>query len=453
MNRRELARLERDLREYLDGMVEGMGRVERRAAMRNYVTGLLLDGDRKSVEPMAARLVDAPEQVGAMRQRLLDCVGKSEWSESEMLRRLAIKLERELPGVEALVIDDTGFPKRGELSVGVARQYSGTLGRTDNCQVATSLHLAGEEGSGCIGFSVYLPESWTDDRARCRVAGVPDEVRFRRKWELALLQIDEALQWGVRHHVVLSDSGYGDVGEFRQGLTERGLEYVVGVQSTMVVWPPDSNPRIPPRKPGSRGPAPRHYRDPQNPPLAIGELSRTLEYRSVSWREGVRGMQRSRFAAVRIRTAHRHIQGAAPGDEQWLLCEWPKEEPAPTKHWLATLPATTSLRALVRKAKLRWRVERDYQELKGEIGLDHYEGRSWRGFHHHAALCALAHGFLALRRALFPPEEDALDASHGPTGAPGGPPSDDRLLPALPPSIRSGYADSRSLTNVTEAIG
>jgi SRSO17 transposase len=146
MNRRELARLERELREYLDGMVEGMGRVERRAAMRNYVTGLLLDGDRKSVEPMAARLVDSPDEIGAMRQRLLDCVGKSEWSENEVLRRLAVKLERELPGVEALVIDDTGFPKKGELSVGVARQYSGTLGRTDNCQVATSLHLARRAG-------------------------------------------------------------------------------------------------------------------------------------------------------------------------------------------------------------------------------------------------------------------------------------------------------------------
>ena len=195
-----------------------MGRVERRAAMRNYVTGLLLDGERKSVEPMAARLVDAPEQIGAMRQRLLDCVGKSDWAETEVLRRLAMKLERELPGVEAFVIDDTGFPKKGELSVGVSRQYSGTLGRTDNCQVATSLHLAGEAGSGCIGFTVYLPEAWTDDRSRCRAAGVPEEIGFRRKWELALLQIDDALRWGFRPHIVLADAGYGDVGEFRSGV-------------------------------------------------------------------------------------------------------------------------------------------------------------------------------------------------------------------------------------------
>src|SRR5713101_4437005 len=173
MNRRELMRLERELREYLDGMVEGMGRVERKAAMRNYVVGLLLDGERKSVEPMAARLVDAPEQVGAMRQRLLDCVGKADWQEREVLRRLAIKLERELPGIEALVVDDTGFAKKGELSVGVARQYSGTLGRTDNCQVATSLHLAGEQGSGCIAMQVFLSEQWIADAKRRALTGVP----------------------------------------------------------------------------------------------------------------------------------------------------------------------------------------------------------------------------------------------------------------------------------------
>ena len=435
MNRRELTRLERELREYLDGMVEGMGRKERKAAMRNYVVGLLLDGERKSVEPMAARLVDSPKQVGAMRQRLLDCVGKADWAESEVLRRLALKLEHELPGIEALVVDDTGFPKKGDLSVGVSRQYSGTLGRTDNCQVATSLHLAGEQGSGCIAFTVYLPESWTDDRERCRVAGVPDEIEFRRKWEISLAQIDEALKWGVRRHIVLADAGYGDCSEFREGLRERGLNYGVGIQSTLLVWPPQSRPAQPKRKPGQIGRPPTRYEDARYPPVAVGVLSRQLEYRGVSWREGTRGMQRSRFAAVRVRTAHHHSKGAAPSEEQWLLCEWPDGDDGPTKHWLSTLPATTSLRALVRTCKLRWRVERDYQDLKGELGLDHYEGRSWRGFHHHAALCALAHGFLALRRALFPPEEDELDASPGAQSPPVRSPSDAGLLPSLQPSL------------------
>src|SRR5438128_8835090 len=189
MNRRELARLDRELREFLDTMTDEMGRPERRAAMRTYVTGLLLDGDRKSVEPMAARLVDDEREIGAMRQRLLGCVAESGWSDAEFFRRLAIKLDRELPGIEAFVIDDTGFPKKGIHSVGVARQYSGTLGRTDNCQVATSLHLAGEQGSGCIGFALYLPEHWAADLPRRRKAGVPDELGFRRKWEIALAQI------------------------------------------------------------------------------------------------------------------------------------------------------------------------------------------------------------------------------------------------------------------------
>jgi SRSO17 transposase len=453
MNRRELARLERELREYLDGMVEGMGRIERKAAMRNYVVGLLLDGERKSVEPMAGRLVDDANQIGAMRQRLLDCVGKADWNESEVLRRLACKLERELPGVEALVVDDTGFPKKGELSVGVARQYSGTLGRTDNCQVATSLHLAGEQGSGCISLTVYLPESWTSERERCRVAGVPKEIGFRRKWEISLAQIDEALRWGVRRHVVLADAGYGDISEFREGLTARGLEYVVGVTGTAVVWRAGSKPRLPPRRPGAPGRPRTRYRDEKNPPVAMSQLSPKLEYREIAWREGTKGMQRSRFAATRVRTAHRYMNGAPPGREQWLICEWPSGEPAPTKHWLSTLPPATSLRALVRQAKLRWRVERDYQEMKGELGLDHYEGRSWRGFHHHAALCALAHGFLTLRRALFPPEENEVDAADGAQRLADRPLADAGLLPALPTDLRSEHSSTRAVPCLSEAIG
>ena len=264
---------------------------------------------------------------------------------------------------------------------------------------------------------------------------MPETIGFRRKWEISLAQIDEALRSGVRRHVVLADAGYGDINEFRDGLRSRGLDYAVGVTNTAVVWPPESNPRLPARRPGTPGRPPTRYIDARHPPIAMGKLSRQLEYREVSWREGTRGMQRSRFAAVRVRTAHRHLQGTPPGDEQWFLCEWPSEEQAPTKHWLLTLPRSTSLRALVRTAKLRWRVERDYQDLKGELGLDHYEGRSWRGFHHHAALCALAHGFLALRRALFPPEDYDLDASPGPQGAPGRPPSDAGLLSALQPSL------------------
>jgi len=409
MNRRELARLDRELREFLDTMTDEMGRPERRAAMRTYVTGLLLDGDRKSVEPMAARLVDDEREIGAMRQRLLGCVAESGWSDAEFFRRLAIKLDRELPGIEAFVIDDTGFPKKGIHSVGVARQYSGTLGRTDNCQVATSLHLAGEAGSGCIGLSLYLSEQWTSDAARRAKVGVPASVQFRRKWEIALAQIDDALAWGVRRHVVLADAGYGDSMEFRGGLSARELDYMLAVSGAAIVWRPGSNPQIRPRAPGESGRRTRYYDD-DSPPIALSDFAPSLVFRSVTWRDGSRGWQSSKFAAVRVRTAHHHTRSEPPGAEQWLLCERTSSEKVPYKFHLSNLPGSTSVRALVRLAKLRWRVERDYQEMKQEIGLDHFEGRSWRGFHHHAALCAAAHGFLSLRRAIFPPEQDVVDS-------------------------------------------
>ena len=249
---------------------------------------------------------------------------------------------------------------------------------------------------------------------------------------MSLGQIDRALEWGVREHVVLADAGYGDNGEYRAGLVERGLHYVVGVTSTAVVWPPQSRPKLAQRKPGTPGRPRTRYRDDAHPPLALKELALDLDYQSVTWRHGSRGKQRSRFACARIRTAHRHQNGEPPGDEQWLFCEWPTDEDAPNKFYFSNLPIGTSLKTLVRLAKLRWRVERDYQEMKQEVGLDHFEGRSWRGFHHHATLCAVAHGFLAIRRALFPPDEDEVDLADGPQGAPADPRSAAGLMPALP---------------------
>lgn len=408
--------LDKELHAYIDSMTEGMGRPERRRAMGWYITGLLLDGERKSTLPMAARLVDGEAEISAMRQRLHECVSVSDWSDDEMRARLARKLDAAMPGIEALVVDDTGFPKKGELSVGVQRQYSGTLGRRDNCQVATSLHVAGERGSACIALRLYLPESWADDRAARKLTGVPKDVRFLRKWEISLMQIDDALRWGVRKHVVLADAGYGDCVEFRDGLTERGLSYVLGVNSAHLIWPPGSHPHAPTRKRGQGGQAPTKYVDEKYKPISIADFVKDIprpSYKRISWREGSRGRQTSRFLAFRVRTASDHHYGAAPSEEQWLLCNWLEGEKAP-KFYLSTLPASTPLKELARLARLRWRVERDYQELKQEIGLDHYEGRGWRGFHHHATLCAIAHAFLALRRALFPPEPTEMDAANGP---------------------------------------
>ena len=286
---------------------------------------------------------------------------------------------------------------------GVQRQYSGTLGRVDNCQVAVSLHLAGEQGSGMIGYRLFLPESWATDSERRTRAGVPDDISSATKGSLALAQLDAALAAGVRRHVVLADAGYGDSTEFREAITQRNLHYVVAVNGEPIVWPPGSNPQIPPKPRGMTGRPRASHRDDKHPPITLKLLVPTLRFSTVKWREGSRGWQSGRFAAVRVRTAHGHKKATAPGGEQWLLCQQTGNAKAPYKQWLFTLPSTTSIATLVRFAKLRWRIERDYQELKGELGLDHFEGRTWRGFHHHhATLCAVAHGFLALRRALSP---------------------------------------------------
>jgi SRSO17 transposase len=294
MNRRDLRKLDQELTEFIGSMVEGMGRRERREALAAYVTGLLLDGERKSIEPMAARLVDDPAEIQGMRQRLQQAVVVADWADEEMRKRLALKLDAELPGVEALVVDDTGFPKKGEHSVGVARQYSGTLGRIDNCQVATSLHLAGEAGSGCIGMRLFLPEAWAGDARRREAVGVPDEVEHQKRWEIALNQIDDALRWGVRHHVVLADAGYGDATEFRAGLRERGLRYVVGVQGDHRIWPPGVRPQVPAKEPGTPG-RPRTRPVGDEEPQRMNQVATALgrdAFSLVRWREGSRGVER-----------------------------------------------------------------------------------------------------------------------------------------------------------------
>lgn len=409
MNRRELKRLDRELDGFLETMFAGLGRAERRAALRGYVTGLLLDGERKSIEPMAARLVDSPEEIEAMRQRLQQCVVVADWCDEELLRRMAVLIERELPGLEAFVVDDTGFPKKGKHSAGVARQYSGTLGRIDNCQVAVSLHLAGEENSVCIRLRLYLPEGWAADAVRRMEARIPEQVPFQKKWEIAISQLDDAIAWGLRKRIVLADAGYGDISEFRAALSARSLEYVTALSGAQTVWPPQSRPVLPSRR-GEPGRPNTRWVDEKNPPVAITKFAETMKYRRVAWREGAQGWQASRFAAIRLRLAINRFHGAPPSELLWLIAEWPTHAAAPTKYWVSTLPENTPLRTLVRLAKLRWRVERDYQEMKQEVGLDHYEGRTWRGFHHHGTLCAVAHAFLALRRALFPPEAE-MDAA------------------------------------------
>ena len=416
MQARELQKLDRDLTEFVDDLVAGVGRIDRRSSMRSYIEGLLLDGERKSMEAMARRLVSSEAEVDPMRQRLQEVVTTSPWSHHELFSRLAGKVDAELPGTDALIFDDTGFPKKGVHSVGVQRQYSGTLGRVDNCQVGVSLHLASERGSSCIGMQLYVPVEWANDVERRKKAGIPDDVTFKKKWEIALDQLTASESAGVRKHVVLADAGFGDITEFRAKLEERDRTYVVGIASMIRVWAPGTAPTPPEAFPAKKSGNPRsRYVTGKEKPVSVVDLATSLgeeQLKTLTWREGSNGPQRSRFGAVRVRTSHHHMQGKPPGPEVWLLWAWPNDAEKPTKFWLSNLASTTSLKRLVFLAKLRWRIERDYQEMKGEVGLDHYEGRTWRGWHHHVVLVALAHAFLTLQRVLSPPIFDAaMDAA------------------------------------------
>ena len=392
---------------YVEALTAALGHADRAGPFRSYCTGLLLPGPRKSVEPMAARI--EPARVQAAHQSLHHLVAKADWSDEAVLTAVRQQL---LPGIErhgairAWIVDDTGFPKKGTHSVGVARQYCGQLGKQDNCQVAVSLSIANDRASLPIAYRLYLPEPWANDPIRRSKAAVPDAVRFQTKPQIALGQIRAAAAAGVPSAAVLTDAGYGVDTEFRDGVTELGLLYVVGIQSSTSVWAPGTAPLPPKRWRGRGRPTSLIRRDPKHKPVSIKELAQALPkraWRRVTWREGTNAPLVSRFAAVRVRPAHRDYNRTSPRPEEWCLIEWPKGEAVPTKYWLSTLPADTRLRDLVDLAKLRWRIERDYQELKQELGLGHYEGRGWRGFHHHATLTIAAYGFLISERGAIPP--------------------------------------------------
>jgi SRSO17 transposase len=280
------------------------------------------------------------------------------------------------------------------------------LGKQDNCRVAVSVSLATEHASIPATYQLYLPEIWANDPERRKQAGVPKEIRFQSKPDMALGHIRHLVNEDVPRGVVLADAAYGDDSGFREGIVSLGLCYAVGIKSSTTLWPPGIVP-LPPRPKGKMGRPPRLLRrDEQHQPLSAKNLAlclSTTDMRKVSWREGTRGMMCSRFAAVRVRAAHRDYWRKEPHPEQWLLIEWPKTEKEPTKYWLSNLPASIPLRKLVAITKLRWRIERDYEELKQELGLGHFEGRNWRGFHHHATLAIAAYGFLVQERCQFPP--------------------------------------------------
>ena len=370
---------------YMNGIAEVLGDPRRRGPMKSYCTGLLMPADRKSVEPMAA--LTAPERTAAQHQSLLHFVGKGEWSDADVLSKVR---EHVVPAItkhgaiSSWIVDDTGFPKKGRHSVGVARQYCGQLGKQDNCQVAVSLSIANDHASLPVAYALYLPESWADDRERRDKVGVPASVTFKTKPQIALDQIEWACRAGVPRGDVIADAGYGAETHFRTRLTELGLHYIVGVKSTNAAW----------TNVEAGGSSVEMRMSVEKMALALTDDA----WRTVRWREGTNETLTGRFARIRVRVE-------SEGAEEWLLIEWPEDEKKPTKYWLSTLRANISLAHLVHVAKRRWRIERDYLELKQEIGLGHFEGRSWRGFHHHATLCIAAYGFLLTERAAFSPSE------------------------------------------------
>lgn len=377
--------------EFAAEMYRPLARRDQRAKGEQYVRGLLLEGRRKSIQPMAARLPDGDEE------GLQNFICDSPWDDVPVRRRLAVRMTAEIEP-EGWIVDDTALPKDGRFSPGVAHQYCGALGKTANCQSLVSVNAASDRASCPLGWRLFLPKCWDQDAERRRRARIPEEVGHVPKWQLALEIIDQLLGWGLARQVVQADGGYGDITLFRTGLEDRELEYVVQVKGVTSAQPADAVP-IAPDYPGrGRPPMPRYPDKPSSLRDLVLAAGRE-PVRTIGWREGDRGPLASQFIALRVRPANdaqRQDDGVLP--ERWLLAEWPAEKDEPVKYWLSNLPAQTPILTLVRMAKLRWRVEHDYRELKQCLGLDHYEGRTFCGLHHHLTCVTVAHAFLTTLR-------------------------------------------------------
>jgi SRSO17 transposase len=408
LSSRELARVRGRLVEFAAEMFDSMARRDQRRWGEVYLRGLMLDGRRKSIEPMAARLADGDEQC------LQQFVNQSPWDPVPVRRALAGRITREL-SPDAWVIDDTGFPKFGKMSVGVARQYSGALGKVGNCQIGVSINACSDEASCPLDWRLYLPKQWDEEsefnRQRRAKAHVPEDAHHVPKWRLALEMIDELRSWNIQPPVVLGDGAYGDITELRCGLQERGLHYVLDVKGTTSAYREDVQRERPEYRGRGRPPIARYRQDPSSLRELALEAGKKAAV-TVTWREGTRGKMSSRFLALRVRPANIELRHAAHKADKdlpirWLLCEWPSKSDEPVKYWLSDLPPDTPLKQLARLGKLRWRIEHDYRELKDALGLDHFEGRTYRGWNHHVTLVSVAHAFLTLERRRRPPTRAA----------------------------------------------
>jgi SRSO17 transposase len=384
----DLERQRAALIEFAEEVYRPLVRCDQRAKGEQYVRGLLLEGRRKSIQPMAARLPDGDEE------GLQHFITDSPWDDEPVRRRLARRMTAEIEP-EGWIVDDTGLPKDGRFSPGVAHQYCGALGKTANCQVLVSVNAASDRASCPLQWRLFLPKSWDQDQQRRRRARIPEQRRHVPKWQLALEIIDQLLQYGLKRRVVQADGGYGDITAFRVGLETRDLEYVVQVKGGQTSAQPAGAVPVAPDYQGRGRPPVARYPD---PPSSLRELVLAADreqVRTVTWREGDRGPLSSHFIALRVRPANdaqRDQDGVLP--ERWLLAEWPPSKDEPIKYWLSNLAPETPLVTLVRMAKLRWRVEHDYRELKQCLGLDHYEGRTFCGLHHHLTCVTVAHAFL-----------------------------------------------------------
>jgi len=390
-----------------------------RANAEVYVRGLLAAGARKSLEPMVERL-DGDGDYQSLQQFLAD----SPWEPERLMQAVA---ERVAPvvGAEAWVLDDTGFPKDGKKSPGVKRQYSGTLGKIGSCQIGVSLHAVSEHATLPLGWALYLPEDWCADAERRRKAKIPEEVVFQTKPQLGVGLVKQAAGWAIDRAPVLGDAAYGENTQLRGELDAGGFEYVLSINPETTIFEPGAVFTVPDRKPGP-GRTPAAHRADRDP-VAVGEYARTLtdaDLQTVAFRGKGKTRVRSRFAFKRITAAHPVTRDRVAPREEWLIIEWPEGAEAPSDYWISNLPARTKPQRLARLARLRWMIELDYRQLKGELGLDHYEGRSWLGWYHHTALVTTAHAFLTLerqnpnrqRRASHSPKRSAYSCPSSPAG-------------------------------------
>ena len=427
MDGRSLKRLRGELDEFVEELMSDLPRRDQRRWAQAYLRGLMLDGDRKSIEPMARRLQEIDGSERDYEQSLQQLVNQSPWPaelvRDRLQRWVAARSAAQQPrpsgpsATEAqqfLIVDETGYAKQGKSSVGVSRQYSGTLGKVANCQVAVTVQYASQPAAKaqggeviCVDTRLFLPEKeWCGDRQRMRGAGVPEGVGYEPKWKMALTMLDRAKANGLRG-VVLADALYGSVTEFRRSLESQGWTYCVGVESTLaVIDAAEDLGRVPAWSGNGRPPTRPSRVAAKVAGVSVKQwaMDHVVDFRTVNWREGSRVRKgkacklSGRFAAWRVRPAHRLSDGRRPQGECWLLAEWPQGEQAPTKYFFSNLPPAASLRRQVRTAKGRWWVEQSYREMKEELGLDHFEGRSWVGWHHHMMLVMLAYAFVVACR-------------------------------------------------------